>query len=262
MHEQLTSKDILRSFLVRKVENNRAYSARAFARDLGVSAAYVTMILNGKKKINLNRAIEIAQALKLTEKDKESLITAVLLENGIDIGKRKKALQLASITEEQFTAIADWYHLAILDLTTTKSFKPNAGWIAKRLGLKTVQVENAVQRLLRLGLLTTFKGTYKKANLQLDLPTKKSMAAVREHHKQMMEQAKLQLDKTDAESFEKRLIGSITFAGSSEKINEAKKRIADFQQEIADFMGETDCDEVFQLNLQFFTHTKKTEENL
>lgn len=260
--DQITSKDVLRLILLKKIKANAAYSARAFARDLGVSPAFITMVLNGKKKINLNRAVEIAQALKLAESDKQALIGSVLQENGLALEfKHKVDLEkIVSLSEEQFSVVADWYHFAILDLATTVDFQSSPQWIAKRLGLKAFEVEAAIHRLIKVGLMTKTGGVLKKSKSNIDLPTTRSTTAVREHHKQMMARASEQLEKTDQKSFQKRMICSVTFAASAKRIEQGRKKVLEFQQELADFMsGGDECDEVFQLNIQFFPHTRDSE---
>ncbi len=258
-HSKETSKDILRQILLKKIKANPAYSARAFARDIGVSPAFVTMILNGKKTINLNRAVEISQALKLQEKEKQALINATMQEAGMDLQVKGvlNRKELIDLSEEQFMVIADWYHFAILDLATTKSFKADTKWIAKRLTLSPLQVEVAIARLIKVGLLKETGGTFKKVHEKIEMPTKLSLTAVREHHRQMMERAKEQLTKTDQKSFENRMISSMTFSADAERIAEARQKVLDFQQELANFLSAgTNCTEVFQLNVQLFPHTK------
>jgi len=254
-----TSKDILRQILLKKMKVNPAYSARAFARDIGVSPAYVTMILNGKKTINLNRAIEISQALKLSENEKQALLNATMQESGLDLQVKSKLdrRDLTDLSEEQFTVIADWYHFAIMDLVTTKDFKSDPKWIAKRLSLRPLEVEMAIERLIKVGILKKVGNHLKKALNKVEFPTKLSLTAVREHHRQMMERAKEQLTKTDQKSFESRMISSMTFAADMSRIEEARKRVMDFQQELANFLSAGDeCSEVLQLNIQLFPHTK------
>jgi uncharacterized protein (TIGR02147 family) len=258
-HSKETSRDILRQILLKKIKANPAYSARAFARDIGVSPAFVTMILNGKKTINLNRAVEISQALKLQEKEKQALINATMQESGMDLQVKGvlNRKELIDLSEEQFTVIADWYHFAILDLATTKSFKSDTKWIAKRLTLSPLQVEVAIARLIKVGLLKEAGGAFKKVHEKIDMPTKLSLTAVREHHRQMMERAKEQLTKTDQKSFESRMISSMTFSADASRIAEARQKVLDFQQELANFLSAgSQCTEVFQLNIQLFPHTK------
>ena len=257
-----SSREVLRKVLLSKIKLNPAYSARAFARDIGVSPAFVTQVLNGQKKININRAIDIVKALKLKDNEKQALLESVFSENGMSL-KIKSEIDrdtLVDLSDEQFSVVADWYHFAILDLTTTKGFQSKAPWIAKRLGISVFEVEMALIRLVKVGLIVKSTDGYRKAHKQVTFPTKVSMVAVREHHRQMMDRAKSQLEKTDAQSFKNRMIVSITCAADTRKIEEAREKIAEFQQELANFLSDGDeCEEVYQLNIQLFPHTKTKE---
>jgi hypothetical protein len=46
-----------------------------------------------------------------------------------------------------------WYHFAILELTRLQDFQPDSRWIARVLGLNPDEVNIALARLMRLGLL-------------------------------------------------------------------------------------------------------------
>src|SRR5690606_17229130 len=54
---------------------------------------------------------------------------------------------------DTFRAIADWYHLAILELIPLESFENSPKWIARNLGISEIEVQLAVDRLIRLGLV-------------------------------------------------------------------------------------------------------------
>lgn len=55
------------------------------------------------------------------------------------------------ISQDIFATIADWYHLAILDLSLMKDFKSSPSWISARLGISVLEAKIAVDRLVRLG---------------------------------------------------------------------------------------------------------------
>lgn len=54
---------------------------------------------------------------------------------------------------DTFLMVSVWYHQAILEFTHTKVFRADTRWLAKALGISISEVNVAVQRLLRLGLL-------------------------------------------------------------------------------------------------------------
>ena len=65
-------------------------------------------------------------------------------------GSIREATQLAHDTA---SAIAEWQHHAILELLKLPEFRPDSRWIARVLDLSVDDVNLALQRLLRLGML-------------------------------------------------------------------------------------------------------------
>ncbi len=61
--------------------------------------------------------------------------------------------RLERLGRELSTLRSDWRHFAILELTRVGSFTPDSRWIARVLGATVDEVNVAVQRLLRFGLL-------------------------------------------------------------------------------------------------------------
>jgi|HubBroStandDraft_6_1064221.scaffolds.fasta_scaffold06722_5 hypothetical protein len=54
---------------------------------------------------------------------------------------------------DTFQFLSIWYHYAILELSHIEGFKTDSRWIATTLGISVEDVNIALQRLLRLGLL-------------------------------------------------------------------------------------------------------------
>ena len=52
-----------------------------------------------------------------------------------------------SFSQDVFSYMSDWYHLAILELTFVKGFKSEAKWMSRRLGISEAEVKPAVDRL-------------------------------------------------------------------------------------------------------------------
>jgi uncharacterized protein (TIGR02147 family) len=61
--------------------------------------------------------------------------------------------QLESTAQDAASLIGEWYHYAILELVHLGSFRPDSRWIARVLGITPDQVNIALHRLLRFGLL-------------------------------------------------------------------------------------------------------------
>ncbi len=260
---------ILRQIFLDRKERNAAYSSRSFARDLGMSQTLLSLVLNGKRPLTVKQAAQISILLELTSEDTERFLELTLLalpENSKGISKlRRQRKELPKpifmdYAVERFKVISQWYHLAILDLTTTATFKNDQNWIAKRLGVSTYEVRDAIERLIALGFLEKTADSLRKVDSKLYFATQASESAVRNFHKQMIDKAKSKLDETRPADFAARDISSITMAVRKDRIAEAKTRIKKFQMELATFLTEGECDEVYQMNMQLFGLTKNERE--
>jgi uncharacterized protein (TIGR02147 family) len=86
--------------------------------------------------------------------------------NGAEAGAAHSA-EYAQLASDTFAIMADWYHYAILELTKIQGFQSDAAWVASTLGISRSEVNIAVERLLRLGLLGMVEnGTWKDISPQ------------------------------------------------------------------------------------------------
>tara|TARA_B110001454_G_scaffold28073_1_gene27441 strand:+ start:33019 stop:33852 length:834 start_codon:yes stop_codon:yes gene_type:complete len=259
--------EFLRGCLTEKIQKNSRYSSRAFARDIGVSPAFVSMLLAGKKKLSLDRAKKIVIALDMSERQSSQFLRAVALSSlpsdshsSEDLENllfnRRERKDIYAMEVDQFKFFSNWYNVAILDLTTCSNFQSDINWIANRLQISPIVVQDATDRLLRLGLLKKEKGILKKTNKHIAIPTSAPASTIRNFHQQMIEKAKDHLNSQEASDFIRRDISSITFSIDARKVEEAKKLINDFKNQMADFLTEGQCNDVYQMNIQFFPLTK------
>lgn len=257
--------EILNEAYADRVGKNPRYSLRAMARDLEVSPTFLSLVLNGKKKISFRRALQMSKALGLDEGRSEALLRAAAMSSVRDGDSRRflersfkttpKESVYPTLELERFRALSDWYHVAILDLTLVKGFVADANWVAEQLGIPASQVRVAVSRLERLGLLEIREGRWLKTEAKLAVPTTRSDPAIRNFHHQMMERAQLALK--DPESFAEREIAGATIAINPERLPLAKKRIQAFRRELMELLIEGECTELYQFNQQLFRLTKR-----
>lgn len=262
----VTPRQILRDIYVARKAKNPAYSLRAFARDIGMSQPLLSLVLGGQRPLTLKQAHKISVLLALNPIEEKRFLDSTLAglpENAkvaqkIRLAKQRtdSAFLPKNLDIEKYHLIATWYHLAILDLTTTTGFDPRPSSIAARLGISVPEAEAAIERLLLLGLLTRVKGGLKKTALHIQFPTQESKAAVRSFHRQTMEKAIDQLSKTDDASFAARSITGHTVAVDSSRIEEAKKFIEAVQAEFIRRFTAGQPDEVYQFSVQLFPLTQ------
>jgi uncharacterized protein (TIGR02147 family) len=151
------------------------------------------------------------------------------------------------LTTDAFHALADWHHFAILSLMDTASFKPEAKWIARRLGISVIEARTGIDRLKRLDLITEKGGKLKRTAAHLTTTHDVSSAALKLSHHQALEQADRALEDV---ALELRDITSMTMAIDVGKIQEAKKLIKDFRRKLSVYLESGKRTEVYNLNVQ------------
>ncbi len=257
---------LLNKALIRKKERFSFYSQRALARDLGVSSAFVTKILSGKRAIPPKRIRRICRVLDMDPTAETILLKSIVLHSQrsndlkqivLESPKLKtKLLDFKNIEHRKFSLLSNWYNLAILYLLTCKIDK-STNTIAKKLGLSASEVERSLNSLKNAELVACDNGQWKKTTENEFFPTTKSLSEVRGFHRQMIKKSYDELSKTSQESFDSRLITGFTIATNPEKIDVAKKLVFEILGEISTLLSDGTCTEVYQCNVQLFPLTKK-----
>lgn len=163
---------LLQDEFSRRCRINPRYSVRAFARQLDLDSSTLSQILSGKRNLSGK------QIKKLSEK------------SGIRPPATADVPDFDLLALDSFSVISDWYHYAILDLTCLKSFKNNPKWIAAKLSISEPEARQAVERLIRLGMLKTAGGKLVKAKrFYTNYSEGVTSAAHREYQRQVIKKA-------------------------------------------------------------------------
>lgn len=258
--------DYLREELLERKARNPSYSARAFARDLDVSAPYLSQIMNGRRLLSERTALRIARKLRWDSQKARIFVTLLKLESEQDPSARTELLNVLGVRlgtrayvvlqVDVFRAISRWYHGALLELATTEGFQSDVRWIAATLQISEIEAELAVDRLCRIGLLERrTSGALVPTNENVfvgDLPSQ----AVRTYHAQMLTLAARALAEQD---FAERDISGISMAIDPETVPAAKVKIRQFRREMAELMQKGRKRALYHLSVQLFRLDKAGE---
>ena len=246
MKEQITIQRLLSRKLTEARFKNTSYSLRAFSRKLGLSSSAVSEILNGKRMISAKLADRIVTRLSLDPEEAGKVIALFSQKRKATLpkGDLKKAYRLSV---DEFHAISDWYHFAILSLLETTGAKTDPAWIAKRLKLGVREATGALNRLESLGMLKREKGKLVLTGKSFHSTDHVANLALRKTHAQNLELAKksLEVDDLDARDFT-----AMTMAIDPAKLPEAKNLIREFRNRLAAFLEQDVKLEVYKLCIQ------------
>jgi uncharacterized protein (TIGR02147 family) len=158
------------------------------------------------------------------------------------------------------SVIADWYHYAILELTRLHDFKPDSRWIAQVLCITPDEVNIAISRLARLGLLQMVdhdRWIDRSGDTTSSLGgfSRSAVERLSEQVRRFMFRA---LGSAPAGRCEH---SSTTLAVATARMPQVMERIARFRRELCSLLEQdTLRDDVYQFEINFFPVTSKNGE--
>jgi uncharacterized protein (TIGR02147 family) len=244
----------LHNELESRCQQNKMYSLRAFAKSLDVEPSFLSKLLNQKRPLTKNSIYRFGTRLGLSPEGIKPFIDALYEERQLIKAEKNKDLQ--GISEDEFRAISQWYHFAILELTKCDDFVSEIGSMASKLGINYGECLAGVNRLKRLGMLLEKKGTLVCNDNYTTTNNLFTNEAFKTMQRQICDQAKMAIDEI---AFEERLQSSMTMAIDVDQLEKAQKMIKKFRRELTKIL-ETDSkrDKVYQLSISLFpvSHTR------
>lgn len=168
---------------------------------------------------------------------------------------RKRHRTPAIISNDIFRMMSEWQHLVLMQLFAV--VRPyDAAKVRARLkrDLSVAQIEDSLKLLLDLGILKPDGDGFavSQSGLQFtqdNMPSK----AKQNHHAEMMERSR---DAMKTDLMADRDFKSYTFRANPDRIDEMKRDLVEFIMVMSSKYWDDDAQDVFQLNLQLFKHTR------
>lgn len=247
---------LIDDFDQRKSRNSR-YSLRAYARDLSLDVSQISKFMAQKRLPTLEIGQAIAAKLglvgRVAKEFRESIAQARIHQA---MGSDPKAEEeIFEFEQDLVEVVGSLVHYQIMELTFVNGFKSEPKWIAKRLGATAIEVQEAIARLLRLGLLERRDGSLCKTNHHIQVRDRsRTTPALRELQKEILREASNALQNVPIE--QRHAIG-MTMAISEEKLPIAKKLMDEFLFKLCDVLEDGTRDRVFQLSMHLFPVDQK-----
>jgi len=259
--------EYLGSVLQEKQARNPRFSLRAWSRQLGFkSPSMLSAVLKGQRKLKPALATRIALTLELTPLERRYLEVMSLADNSrsdhekqihLDILETLRPRQEShELDLDHFRFIADWYHLAILEMVSLPDFDEDSEAIAQRLGgtLAPMLARAAIDRLLRLELLSRNEnGRLVRTPSRVKTGDSIPSSAVRSHHLQMIKKAEAALQN---QPMEERDFRGTTLPLRKKDLPQLKKLVGEFHKKVQ-ALSSDQGDEVYRVNSQAFSLTRK-----
>lgn len=237
---------LLKRWLSDEINVRPQYSLRKMARGLGISPSFLSQVMNGRKRMTVDRAVQFSQVLGFSDEATQNLI------NSVNSEIAQPRFDFRNIDYSKFRALTRWFYIAILELSETRGFTTESSWIARRLRISPLQAAEATAEMKEIGLLTqTSTGLRKELN-RIRFATEKSNADIREYHRQMIGKALENLEDASPEAFERRSITGSTLSINPDHLEEAFAMIDELRKKLERKLSQGPCKEVYQLNIQLF----------
>lgn len=156
------ARQYLKAELELRQQRRPQYSLRAFARDLSMSPSTLSDFLHGKLGLSKDRVRFIGEKLNLSTDQQDHFCDLLEVRFARKPEDRKAAKwrvanriksQSSHLPLESLQIVADWYHMAILELLEIDDKYQEPTELAKRLRVPTNRIKHAIERLLKVGLL-------------------------------------------------------------------------------------------------------------
>lgn len=247
----------LQKNFINRCKNNPSYSLRSFAKFLNVSPSMLSDILYGKRIVTSRMRNKIGLAMGLCPEDISNFTCA---EHGNKHNKKviaKESTSKKKLALDSFYIISQWHHYALLQLIKIEGKNFSTQLAAKRLGLKSIDVEISLKRLLNIGVLIEgenmpFEDTTKGATTHLeDGFTNEALKRFQ------VEALKKAIESINQDPIEYRDNTSMTMAIDKKQVQYAKNKITEFRRNLTQELEQTETpDEVYQLLISFTPLTK------
>jgi uncharacterized protein (TIGR02147 family) len=234
---------ILNQKLMDLKSSNPRLSNRAFAKKLGISSGALSEILKGKRKVSSKLATKLAAKLHL-----DPTSTAAFL--GQNLGfDQVQDLNYLKISDDQFHLISEWPHFAILNLVKSEHCQHKVSWFAQQLNLPLKNVQDIVDRLLRLKMLAYEKRKFVRTQSAFKTSDDVLNLSIRKSNIEDLEMIREHLNALDVTE---RDLTSITMLVDPTRMSEFKKWIRKAQDQFASKFETTAAISPFRLTIALY----------
>lgn len=249
----------LQQELASRCAKNPNYSLRSFAKFLAISPAALSALLNGKRPVTVKMRNRIGFKLGYSV---EQLAQFQAKAHGNSKKSAEPAAPFQQVSLDVFSIISEPYHYALLELLKTHDFQPEPRWLAKRLGLTASEINFAVERLERVGLLAREESGQlidTSSGFTTDIRDGLTSQAQRRFQTRSLEKA---IQAVETQPVELRDNTSVTMAINRADLPKAKAMIKDFRRRLCqELEANPTLDEVYQLTVSFVSLTEPSKGN-
>jgi uncharacterized protein (TIGR02147 family) len=253
---------LLRERLRAGVRRNPRFSLRSFAKQLGIDHSTLSQVLRSKRRLSARALEAVGKRVGLSE---EAIRAYSHSRKKTTPKNPPENVRRFHLDLDTFQLLSVWHHYAILELIQIQGFKTDSRWIAHALGSDVADVNIALQRLLRLGLLEMSahdRWIDKSGDAEFHSAALTEMAC----NQMNQEIHELAGDAIKRIPSQHRVHRQVVVAVDSRKLSRLNMLADEFMNEVRSLVSESDTkDDVYQAEISLFPITtlksKRGEKN-
>jgi uncharacterized protein (TIGR02147 family) len=261
----------LREFYEFRKDGQHGYSYRTFSKAAGFASPNILkLVIDGERNISPEATQKFIKALGLKGQMADYFATLVRMNQAKSDADKEHHLSILTrltpqakrrdLNTESLKYVSNWLYPVIREMCNLPDFRDDPYWISRRITGKAsvAEIGQALQFLLKEGFIEKQDGKFlAKDNMVLSSDEVRSLA-VRNYHRQMLEQAKEALENLP---MEEREFGALTFVLPEDALAELKYKMKNFRRELHTWAmqvaEERGGELVVQVNAQMYPHSRK-----
>lgn len=266
-------RDYLRDFYELRKAGARGYSFRTFSLQAGFSSPNILkLVIDNKRNISSKAIANFNKALGL-EGSAAEYFEALVEMNQSTSDERKEFYfhklhrlmpfnKKRELGSEAVQYLSHWIYPVIREMTALDDFSDDPYWLQRRLydDVSPKEINAALNFLFKEALIKRDEGRFiPQDNMVISSDEVKSLA-IRNYHRQMLQQAAKALESTP---MEEREFGALTIILPKEHLSELKLKLKEFRKSLHQWAVEKTQEgkreAVVQVNFQMYPHSKDTE---
>lgn len=220
-----------------RLKENPNYSLRQFAKLLAVDPSALVKLLKGDRPIGRLLIKRFGERIGLSPDEINEFISYQERNKSRKTDSAPSAQEYQQITLDTFRLISDWHHYAILELIRVDSFVPDSRWISQALNIPISEVNFAIERMVRIGILEINESTgawIDHTEISTNIAKPYFDGAQKKLQKQILEKAIYALEHVPVSQRDQ---SSMTMAIDINLLPEAKEKIKQFRRELSRFLS-------------------------
>jgi uncharacterized protein (TIGR02147 family) len=258
----------LNSYCQWRRDSDPDFSQRTFAKEAGLppsSSSLLPAVLKGRRNLSQNLRVKFSGALGLPEREGRYFDLLVQFNQAKGMTEKNfffaqlskfRASRAQVLQDPQFDFFSHWYYSAVRNYFGMETRERNPAVIAAKLfpAVSATQVEDAIEVLLKLGLIKKTANGYTITEKHISTPQDVRATVAREHMRELTRMSLEVLDKTPPEA---RQYNALMFTVSPQGFTAVKERIRSFLEELREILDRDQAeDRIYTLTLQLFPNSR------